>query len=68
MPLFSSEVLEPLMFLGVHFLFLKCDASFFVGGLCLDRAPIYTKLEPTSEGSDSAPSLMASLFEINSVC
>jgi hypothetical protein len=64
MPLFSSEVLEPLMFLGVHFLFLKCDASFFVGGLCLDRAPIYTKLEPTSKGSDSAPYVLRGAFLI----
>jgi hypothetical protein len=56
------------VFLGVHFLFVKHDASFFVGGLCLDRASIYTMFDPMSEGSDSAPSLMASLFKLNGVC
>jgi hypothetical protein len=57
MPLFSSEVFEPLVFLGVHFLFVKHSASFFIGGLCLDRASIYTMFDPTSKGFDSAPSL-----------
>jgi hypothetical protein len=30
---FSSEFFEALAFLGLHFLFVKCDASFFVRGL-----------------------------------
>jgi hypothetical protein len=30
---FLSEVFEPLAFLGFHFLFMKHDASFFIGGL-----------------------------------
>jgi hypothetical protein len=31
MPLFSSEVFKPLVFLGVHFLFVKHSASFLLG-------------------------------------
>jgi hypothetical protein len=30
---FLSEFFEALVFLGLHFLFVKCDTSFFVSGL-----------------------------------
>jgi hypothetical protein len=42
---------EPIVVLGVHFLFVKHDA-FFHG----------RSFEPVSKGSDSAPLLVASLF------
>jgi hypothetical protein len=30
--IFLSEVIQPLSFLGVYLLIMKCGASFFVGG------------------------------------
>jgi hypothetical protein len=62
-PHFLSEVFEPLAILEVCFLFMKRGASCFIRGLsCEFGVLICTKLEPLSNGSDSTPPLMASLF------